>query len=163
MIEASAVVTATSLDARLDPVLGLVPARATGTWATVSEEAGVRVHYAGSTLQPRWPSDEGVAEAVDTWARARAACRTEAQADAPLLGTRGLADRLCGAGGQVELGAPGPLVEGERTVPLLDAYGPEVFAWARAVDVLAPEPMTVVAGPVGEEWRVVAVLAPALR
>ncbi len=155
-----AVVTATSLDARLDPVLGLVPARATGTWATVPEGGGVRVHFSASTLQPSYPSDEGAAEAVATWAEARAGCTTAAQADAPLLGSPGLADRLCGASGALDLGAPGTLVEGERTLPLLDAYGPEVFAWARAVDVRAPVAMTVVAAPIGESWLVVAVLPP---
>jgi len=155
-----AVVTATSLDARLDPVLGLVPARATGTWATVREAGGVRVHFSASTLQPAYPSDEGVGEAVTTWAEARARCTTAAQADAPLLGSPGLADRLCGAPGALDLGAPGTLVEGERTLPLLDAYGPEVFAWARAVDVRAPVAMTVVAAPIGESWLVVAVLPP---
>lgn len=159
-VRPDAVVTATSLDARLDPVIGLVPARATGTWATVAEGGAVRVHFSASTLQPAYPSDEGVGEAVATWAEARVGCRTEAQADFPLLGSPGLADQLCGATGALDLGAPGTLVDGDRTLTLLDAFGPEVFAWARAVDVRAPVAMTVVAAPVGEVWLVVGVLAP---
>jgi hypothetical protein len=157
-VRADAVVTATSLASRVDPVLGLVPARATGTWPTVAEVGGQRVRFAASTLQPSYPSDEGVAEAVRRWASARVDCRTEAQAEGSLLGSPALADQLCGAEGTLDVGTAGPLVEDERVTPLLDAFGPEVFTWARTVDVLGPVPLTAVAGPVGDAWVVVAVL-----
>lgn len=152
------VVTRTALRSGLDPVLGLVPARATGEWKVVEEDEGWRVAFADSALTPQYPSEEGVAGAVQAWAQARRDCRVEAQYDGALLGAPDLAERLCETGGELALGEPGPLSDGEDTTVLLDAFGPEVFSWARVVPLLAPVPMQVVTAPVGDRWQVIGVL-----
>lgn len=157
------VTTVTALDSRLDPVLGLVPARARGTWRAVEEEGGWRVAFSESVLQPLYPSDEGAADAARTWVASRQAdCGTQGQADAPLLGNRGLADALCEAEGEAALGPAGVLPDGPSTTPLLDAYGPEVFTWARVVPLTAPVAADIVVAPVDDTWQVIGVLGPAL-
>ena len=50
------------------------------------------------------------------------------------------------------------LADSARTAILLSEFGPAVFGWGRAIDVEAATPFTLVLGPLGEEWRVVAVL-----
>lgn len=162
-VSESTVTTVTALDSRLDPVLGLVPARARGTWRAVEEEGGWRVAFSESVLQPLYPSDEGAADAARTWVASRQAdCGTQGQADAPLLGNRGLAQSLCEAEGEAALGPAGVLPDGPSTTPLLDAYGPEVFTWARVVPVTAPVAADIVVAPVDDTWQVIGILGPAL-
>lgn len=154
------VVTVTAYRSMLDPVLGLIPARARGTWTTVEEDGGWRVSYRESTVQPLYPSDEGVVAAAESWASARLDCRAEGEAEGGLLGAPGLAEELCEAEGELALGPVGVLQDGTETTALLSAYGPEVFTWARMVPVEAPVPMQVVLAPVADAWQVFAVLPP---
>lgn len=159
--EGAEVTTLTALNSRLDPVLGLVPARARGTWTTVEEDDGWRVAYSSSTLEPLYPSDEGVADAVSEWVTTDGACGDTAGASGALLGQRGLAAELCEAGGaDATLGVPGVLSDGPDTTVLLNAYGPQVFTWARVVPVEGPVELRLVAAPVGDAWEVFAVLPP---
>lgn len=155
------VTTITALDSRLDPVLGLVPGRARGVWTAVEEDEGWRVAYSSSLIEPLYPSDEGVAAAVSSWISSED-CGATAPAAGPLLGQRGLAEDMCAAPEEVTLGTPGVLSDGPETTALLDAYGPEVFTWARVVPVTGPVEARVVAAPVGDAWQVFAVLAPSV-
>lgn len=155
------VTTLTGLRSMLDPVLGLVPARARSVWPVVEEGGGWRVRFLMATMQPLYPSDEGVAAAARTWLEARQDCRTEAQTSASLLGAAELAEQLCDAEGEVAVDPPGVLTDGTDTTALLNAYGPEAFTWARAVEVRAPVPMRLVLAPVDDEWVVAAILLPA--
>lgn len=152
------VVTLLALRSELNPVVGLVPARSRATWRAVEEDGGWRVLYGTATASPLYPGDEGVGDAVSRWARARQRCATEAQQEGSLVGAPALADRLCGADGELALGQPGLLTDGPETTPLLNAYGPEVFTWARVVPVVDPVEMLVVTGPIDDRWRVVGVL-----
>lgn len=160
-VEGGDVTTITALDSRLDPVLGLVPARARGTWTTVEEDDGWRVSYSSSTLEPLYPSDEGVEDAARTWAGAAQEC-TGGEVDGPgsLLGQPALADELCGAEGELVLGAAGVLTDGPDTTVLLNAYGPEVFTWARVVPVQGPVELRLVLAPVDDAWQVFGILPP---
>lgn len=152
------VVTMLGLRSTLDQVMGLVPARSRATWKTVQEEGGWRVVYGSATASAIYPSDEGVGDAARRWAEARVACATEVQHAGSLIGSPALATELCGAAGDVTLGAPGVLPDGPETTALLSAYGPEVFTWARVVPVTAPVPLRAVLGPVADQWQVVGVL-----
>jgi hypothetical protein len=152
----TAVVTLLGLRSTLDQVMGLIPARGRATWETVQEEGGWRVSHRSAALSPLYPPDDGVADAARRWAEARQSCA--AQPTGSLIGAVSLAADLCGATGDLALGPPGVLDDGTQTTPLLNAYGPEVFTWARVVPVTAPVPMQVVLGPIADEWRVVGVL-----
>lgn len=157
-VEGETVITSTALQPGLDPVMGLVPARATGEWKVIEEDEGWRVAFADSTLTPNYPSDEGVLDAVRAWATARMDCRVEAQYDGTLLGDPSLAEQLCEAGGELALGEPGMLDDSERTTVLLNAFGPDIFSWTRVVPLRAPVQMQAVAAPIGDQWQVIAVL-----
>lgn len=159
-VDGSEVTTITALDSRLDPVLGLVPARARATWTAVEEDDGWRVAYSSSTLQPLYPSDEGVDEVARTWAEAAQECGAEEDGPGSLLGQPALADELCGAEGELVLGAAGVLTDGPDTTVLLNAYGPEVFTWARVVPVQGPVELRLVLAPVDDAWQVFGILPP---
>lgn len=157
-VHGETVVTLLALRSTLDQVVGLVPARSRTTWETVQEDGGWRVVYGSATASPLYPSDEGVVAAVTRWAQARQSCATEVQQKGALIGTPALADRLCGATGDLDLGEPGVLPDGPETTALLNAYGPEVFTWARVVPITDPVGMLAVTGPIADEWQVVGVL-----
>ena len=154
------VVTVTAFQSTLDPVLGLIPARARGTWQTIEQDGGWRVSYLDSTIQPLYPSDDGVAPAAESWATARLACGTQAEAEGGLLGAPDLAEELCEAEGELTLGPVGVLRDGTETTALLSAFGPEVFTWARVVPIEAPVPMQIVLAPIADAWQVFAILPP---
>jgi len=155
------VLTSTALRSSLDPILGLVPARALGSWPTVESDGGVRVRYGESSLEPRYPSDEGVVDAVRQWVTERVACNEEAGYGGTLYGAPDYADQLCGAEGEVELGEAAVLQDSTATTTFLQAFGPEVFSWARTVPVRAPLEMTAVVAPIDDQWEVIGVMRPA--
>lgn len=142
----------------LDPVLGLIPFRSRTTYTVVEEDGAWRVVTAGTTRQSLFPSDEGAAPAARTWAERRAACEDTASLEADLLGSPGLAEELCEAGGEVSVSGATTLSDTDSATALLSAWGPEVFGWARVVRVESPARLAVVLGPFGDEWRVVGVL-----
>ncbi len=150
------VVTLLALRSTLDQVVGLIPARSRATWQAAEEDGGWRVLYGSSTTSPLYPPDDGVAAAVQQWAEARQQCST---AD-PLIGMPTLADSLCNAAGELLLGTPGVLPDSPQTTPLLNAYGPEVFTWARVVPIAEPVEMLAVVGPIADEWQVIGILPP---
>lgn len=156
--EDGTVVTLTSLRSAADPVIGLIPARARGTWPTVEEDGGFRVAFGQSSYEPLYPSDEGVAEVVATWVGTAQGCAAEGAYDGPLYGLPSLEDDLCDAQGEVALGEVGALRDGVTSTTFLEAFGPEVFTWARAVPVTSPIEMTVVTAPIDDRWQVIGVL-----
>lgn len=158
--DVTTVMTLTGFASTLDPVIGLVPARADSTWTVVEQEDGWRVVVAESTHAARYPPDDTVAGVAARWAEARAACEdgAEFEVDASLVGAPVLADDLCDAGA-VEIGMPTELDESDAISGLVAAYGPEVVVWARAVPLTAPVPLEVVLAPVGGQWRVMGVIS----
>lgn len=148
------------LEAELDEIVGLVPAKADATWVAGAEDGGWRVAFAESTLVPRYPPEEDARAAVADWVAARRECRHGDEYAGGLLGSPDLARGLCRTKGEIELGAVAPLDPGSGAQPFLAAFGPEVFSWARVVPVAAPGPLEVVLAPVGERWLVLGVVEP---
>ncbi len=156
--EDGTVVTLTALRSSADPIIGLVPARARGTWPTVEEGGGFRVAFGQSSYEPLYPSDEGVADAAATWVSTAQGCAAEGAYGGPLYGLPSLEQDLCDAEGEVALGEVGALRDGVTSTTFLEAFGPEVFTWARAVPVTSPIEMTVVMAPIDDRWQVIGLL-----
>ncbi|HUG83737.1 MAG TPA: hypothetical protein VMM13_04185 [Euzebya sp.] len=153
--------TLTGFQATIDPVLGLVAARGRTDWTLQRDAAGLwRVDTDQTRSQPLYPSADGAARTARAWVDARVGCQDTGDLEAGLVGTRALADRLCAEDqdGRVTITEVIALTDMAETATLLSEFGPEVFSWARTVTVAATSPFTLVLGPVGEEWRVVAVL-----
>jgi hypothetical protein len=146
------VTTDVRLDPSLDTVTGLVPARATVTWAVVREPAGWVVDLASSTFEPHFPEDAAAVPVVRAWVADREACRTAE----PLLGDQGAVDALCGHPGDVTLGRPRRLGTTPLDQDVVAAYGADAAGWARLLTVSGPTTLRVVVAPVGDTWEVVA-------
>lgn len=149
-----------TMRAGLDGVLGLVPARAESTWAVVPEDGGWRVAFGRSVRVPVLPDDAAAADAAAAWARDRQRCDDEpAGQHGTLVGTVGLADRLCDAAGTPQANAPERLPASDTT-RFVSAFGPDVVDWARTVALDGVVPMRAVLAPIGDRWIVVGVLPP---
>jgi hypothetical protein len=152
---------AVALTPSLDDVVGLVPARATARYVLVAEDGGWRVAFAESSLVPEYAPDDDARGAARAWAAAAARGDVVAQWDGGVLG---LADdaylpALRAARDGVEVGAPLRLAPVPEAEPMLAAFGPDVFDWARVVPLEAPVALDLVLAPVGEQWLVVGVLS----
>lgn len=153
--------TLTGFDPLVDPVLGLVAARGRTDWILQEDEEGLwRVNAAETRNRALYPAADGADETARRWVDARVACDDTGDLEARLVGTRALADRLCeeDQDDPVEIGDIASLTDSSETTALVSEFGPEVFNWARTVVVRAASPFTLVLGPVGEEWLVVAIL-----
>jgi hypothetical protein len=150
-----------SLQPRLDPIAGLVPASADATWVVLAEDGGWRVNYAEAAFKGHYLDDDAAAtSAVSRWASSRQQCgRVDAEYPGGLAGAAGLANRLCKAPGAVAVGQPGPL-KGPETAPVVAAFGPEAELWAKVVPVTDPVPMRAVVAPIGDRWTVIGLLSP---
>lgn len=159
--DTAVVTTEVSLRPGLDPIIGLVPGTAETAWTAVAEDGGWAVELTTAQLVPRYPDEAGAAEDVAEWARTRQSCEDPGdREEAPLRGSTGLASDLCGAAGDVRVGAVAPLPDIDGA-PYLAAYGGEVTDWARTVDVEAPVALRAVVAPIGDRWAVIGVLDPA--
>lgn len=155
------ITTLTGFEPVVDPVLGLVAARGRTEWLVESGEGGRWYVDASSTAnRPLYPDAAGAADTARAWVDDRIACEDTTDLEAGLIGTRSLAAALCEEAQDepVAIGEVGVLADSARTAPLLSQFGPAVFGWGRTVDVDAATPLTLVLGPLGEDWRVVAVL-----
>lgn len=153
--------TLTGFRPALDRVIGLVAARGRTTWVLRQESDGLwRVDTTSSENMPLYPSEEGVEESVRAWLEARVACEDSSHLEEGLIGVPALADALCGETqpADIVVGGPRALSSADDTAALLNAWGPEVFAWARAVEIGAASPFDAIVAPLGEDWRVVAIL-----
>lgn len=153
--------TLTGFDPVIDPVLGLVVARGRTDWTLEQDASGLwRVDTNETANTPLYPSSEGAEGTARAWVDARVACEETTDLEAGLIGTRSLAQALCDEDqpDEVAVGPISSLADSAESATLLSQFGPEVFGWARTAVVEATTPFTVVLGPVGEEWRVVAVL-----
>lgn len=151
--------TITSYRSTLDPVVGLVPARAQTRWAAVEEDGGWAVDVLATTQQPVLPPDEQAVEAVQQWAQEHQRCGTPEQYPGGLRGRTDLATALCGASGSVQATTVAALSQVDAP-PLQSSFGADVVSWARTVAVDGPVPLRAVVAPVDDRWLVVGVLAP---
>jgi hypothetical protein len=150
----STVITDVTLEPAVDPILGVVPAKARITWTPVAEDGGWRVSLQGSTFEPQYPSDAGAAPAALSWVQSRQACAPEAAADR-LVYEPDLPGALCGVSGTFQAGAAMPITSFANPAPVFDSYGPDAAAWARVVHVTGPTTIDVVTAPLGDDWVVI--------
>jgi hypothetical protein len=153
----SQVVTLVQFEPSLDEVRGLVPERATVTWATSDDGGRWGIDLDRTIIEPLYPSDESAPAGVMAWAEAHQACEPAPTWGGNLQGSPALAEQLCGAKGGVEVGAPSPLTSVDGG-PFLAAFGPGAGEWARVVPVTAPVELRAVVAPIGQEWLVIGVL-----
>lgn len=157
--EEQAMVTAeVTFEPGLDQVIGLTPTSALVRWDVLAHSDGSwGIGLESSVVEPRYPSDDGVAPAAQAWVEARQDCDTPANERPGLVGSPSLADQLCDAAAPAELGEPAPLDDLEAR-PVLTAFGPEAAAAARVVRVDGPAALGVVLVPIGSDWTVVAIV-----
>jgi len=132
-----------------------VPGRATLTLPLVQEDGGWRIAFADSSYAPQYPDESAAVDAVRAWAEARTHCRTAAQWHADLLDSPYLADELCGAEGELRLGAPDTLDALDDAGAYLDDFGSGAADWARVIPVEGPVALDAVAAPLGSSWVVI--------
>jgi hypothetical protein len=151
--------TVTDFEPTLDEVVGLVPAQAEATWVAVYEGSAWYVALAESTLMRVPLPEEDANDAVQDWVSARVACDLGADFEGGLVGSSALAQELCGADDDIELGDVGPLdpLDGAAFV---SAFGEDASEWARVIPVNEPVEMQAVVAPVGDTWVVIGVLPP---
>lgn len=142
----------------LDPILGLVPARAELALVTVEQDGGWAVDWSASGFTARYPDEATAVPAARSWAESATDCGDRVEYDGGLFGLRSLVDDLCAADGPVELGAVGTLPADGGDRGLVSSFGADVVAWARVVPVTAPVAMDLVLAPVDEQWLVIGVL-----
>ena len=156
-----AVITAVEFEPSLDEVRGLVAGPATVSWLAVEDAAGWRVSLDGSSVEWRYPSEEGVVTAATEWLSSGAACepRSVLPPGVTFLGTRrDLLDDLCSAGDAVGAGAALDLEDSTVDDALVAAFGPQARTWARTVTVGGDIPVALALAPVGGRWEVIDVL-----
>lgn len=151
--------TVTTYRSSLDPVSGLVPARARTRWVAVQEDGGWAVDVLETTQEPLLPPEQEAVSAVQAWAAEQQRCGTPEQYAGGLRGRDDLARALCGATGSVTATRVSDLSQLDAP-PLQTSFGAEVVSWARTVDVGGAVPLRAVVAPIQDRWLVVGVLAP---
>lgn len=149
--------TETRYVSSLDPVAGLVPARARTSWAVVREDGGWAVDLFETVEEPLLPPEDGADDAVRRWAQELQTCPDPPPSP---VGQASLARSLCGAAGPVQAATSVAPLSPLDAGALQSAFG-DVTSWARVVDVASPVALRAVVAPVDDAWTVVAVLAPA--
>jgi hypothetical protein len=149
----------------ITPFRGLVAAKTTERWALERSgpNGGWRLRRPTPTsTEPQLPSDEAARATAQRWVEQAAGCADAATVLAPLqlspalLGAVDLSALVCEAGGTWSTSAAAvPVAELPDVTTFVAAFGPSVGGWGRGVAVTnGTQKMTVVLGPLGEEWRV---------
>lgn len=147
----------------ITPFRGLVAALTVERWALERRaDTGWRLRRAtAAAAEPQLPTDAAARAIAQRWVEQAAACpKTDSLAPiqlAPdLLGAVDLSGLACEAGGTWSTTtAAVPVAELPDVTTLVAAFGPSVGRWGRGVAVTnGTQKMTVVLGPLGEEWRV---------
>ena len=146
----------------ITPFRGLVPARSVERWITERADGlGWRLRSATATAaEPELPSDADARAVAQQWVDRASACddagAAPRQLAKDLLGANDLSGLACEAGGTWSTtAAAAPVGELSDVTAFVAAFGPSVGRWGRAVPVSnGTERMTVVLGPLGEDWRV---------
>ncbi|MBW3659036.1 MAG: hypothetical protein KY457_10395 [Actinobacteria bacterium] len=159
---ATATVTAiVGFEPTLDPVVGLVPAKATVVFPVLEGPEGWTVSLADATFEPILPSDERAAEDARGYVAEAADCAVPAGAyGGSLVGRPALVEELCDADGDAVVADVGPLDDPLAVQPFLSAFGPDVGTWARVATATSPVPLRLVLAPYGDAWTVIGVLPP---
>ncbi len=156
-----------TLTPTLDLRLGLVPAKALGSWDLHATPTGWGIDPDRTTYQPEAIAlpgenpavDRAIVSAAASWIEGRRTC-TPASGTEPshgLVGLTGLADLWCSSTAPAPLGPVSTVDVLADPRPLVSAYGEDALRWARVVEVTGSLPMRLTLAPVGETWIVAAV------
>lgn len=160
---APAVRTALALDAGLDPVVGLVPARAEGTWVVEETDGGSwRVNFDESAIEPLYPDDAGATDAALAWARAVQAGEdaSDLQGVSSLAGRAGYVGLVEESSGDFEASGPTALPPDAGNSNILSRFGSDVVGWGRLVSLRGAVDVDVVLAPVDDQWVVIGLVDP---
>lgn len=159
-VEGDRVTTRLRLESRLDPVLGLVPARMRAVWPTTDEGGEVLIRHGEAELTPLYPDRAGAAPVAQAWAEDMQACADpEVGHPGPRFGVLSLPEDLCGAAGDVRVGQPRALGSDAAFAGLVAAFGPPATDWAVGVPLLEPVEMEILLAPVDDRWVVLGAIA----
>ena len=151
----------------ITPLNGLVPAQSTEIWRVDNGSGRWRVQSGQpADVRPVLPSDAAAVDVARAWLAAAEACEQPAMAASQLggalLGSPALAAAPCdrpesfSASGDAVV-----LAEQSNSTVFVSAFGPGVGRWARAVAVDGDPRFTIVLAPLGDEWRVMGLVADA--
>jgi hypothetical protein len=147
-----------SLEPSLDPLVGLTTAQADSRWILRAESGTWRIVLTESSIQPVYLNDGSAAQDVEGWVTELRNCQPATQWKGALLGFPILAGEICGARGEVVIGATSRLSDAAESAPFLAAFGPDVGQWARVVEVESPIRLRAVVAPIDDQWLVIGVL-----
>jgi hypothetical protein len=145
--------------AAIDPFAGLVPARTVEVWRASRQGGRWRVAAEPVSVRADLPDDAGAPDAVAAWLERLVACDRQGaaglQAVAELYGPADLAGAPCRQRGRWTVAGPAGFDAAVEPQTYVAAFGAEVGTWARLVPVQGPGTrFQVVAGPLGDAWRV---------
>jgi hypothetical protein len=149
--------TDVELEASLDEFSGLVPGRAAISWTAVEDGGGWGVDLERRVIEPVLPPEGEAADVVRRWGESRQRCAADHQWAGEPLAFPALAEGLCGASGDVEVGEAEELAATDAT-SFVAAFGGDVLTSLRVVPMSTPAPLRAVVAPIGSEWVVVGVL-----
>lgn len=149
------------------PLTGLVPAQSTEIWRADNGSGSWRIS-SGQPVDvfPVLPSDAAAVDVAARWLAAADSCDEAAMAAAQLggalLGSPALADGPCERPESFSAAtAAVVLAEQSNSTVFVSAFGPGVGRWGRAVAVTGDPRFTIVLAPLGDEWRVMGLVADA--
>jgi hypothetical protein len=112
--------------------------------------------YAGGLVGSSWLADTLCTKSVNKTGATASTTPTGANSSTPTGSESTTASATSAA---VKDGTVGDIYALDDPQPLLDAFGTGSYDWARVVAVTSPQPMNVIAAPIGRRWLVVG-LAP---
>jgi hypothetical protein len=146
---------------RLDPFIGLVPARERQTWTAIRAGDGWLLRPEPK-VQPVFPANDHALQVAREWYQAVQRCN-EAGAErlqgvAPLFDATSVDTRVCGAAGDTRLEPNvGRLSAGTISGDIVAQYSNSALGWARVAHVVAPVPLSIVLAPIGDTWKVIGI------
>ncbi len=150
----------------IDEVRGVVAPMALVTLPMQRENDAWKVRWERRSSVARYgASEDRLAADVFAWAAARQkACKTPAaipdsEYAGGLVGSPWLADLLCKKSGSPVTGQIDDIYALADPQPILDSFGSSSYDWVRVVTLIAPQPMYVIAAPLGDKWMVVGISA----
>lgn len=147
----------------LDPFVGLIPAQTHVTVRATREGGEWKVAASPRAVEAWYPPESGARRTALRWLDAARSCHTTSlaplQAPIGLIGSPYWAALPCKERGHWTAG-PIEQVDGQGVQPLVNAYGADVYDWARIVSIRGPKrSFSIALAPIGEAWRVMGVLA----
>jgi len=149
----------------INPFVGFVPSRTQERWRVLRQQGDRwRVEPSPASVRPLLPAEGPAPDVAHGWLQRLAACDGAGakpfQVGPVVYGPLDLLGAPCQEGGTWTTAAPVSLDRGEDPKELVAAFGPDVGRFVRLVPAQGPKTSVMVAvAPLGEDWRVLGVLA----